>query len=82
MNSLLGPKPNLWKVMSSLVSQEAEARRTLYSNAAGHDAGSNSGGKSLVTGTHMELKSAMKNMDNLNPAAYLNNVANIINKTL
>ena len=82
MNSLLGPKPNLWKVMSSLVSQEAEARRTLYSNAARHDAGSNSGRKSLVTGTHMELKSAMKNMDNLNPAAYLNNVANIINKTL
>ena len=44
-NGLNGKHPNIWKVISNFVKQEAEARRMMLMEAADYDTHSNTGRK-------------------------------------
>ena len=53
------------KVISSLVSQEAEARRTLISNAGGTDITVNQGRQQIVKQLHFRLRSIIKRVEDV-----------------
>jgi hypothetical protein len=75
MKMLLGNRPNLWRFMESLVSQEADTRRLLVSNAAGLDLTSNPGRRQLMKDKHFRILSIIKRIDKLTEDIYLQSLA-------
>jgi hypothetical protein len=79
MKLLLGPNPDLWKTLQSLVSQEAETRRILMNNAAGLDLTVNSGRKQLLMDSNTRLQRIVQRISDLSPEVYLRTLANHLN---
>ena len=79
MKSLLGINPNLWIIMQSLVSQEAETRTILMNNAAGLDLTVNQGRNQRQKDSAFRLKSIVKRFADLSPEMYLQCLAKHLN---
>lgn len=80
LKMLLGNKPNLWRFMASLVSQEAETRRLLVSNVAGLDITSNQGRRQLMKDKHFRVLSIIKHVDDLTAEVYLQTLAKYMDR--
>ena len=79
-NSLNGKHPNLWKVLSNFVKQEAEARRMLLMEAADYDTHNNTGRKRNSEAYKARVKSIVSKFGVLPDAGYLQQIAHELSK--
>jgi hypothetical protein len=75
MKNILGSKPNLWKVIQSLIAEEADTRRLLVSHATGQDLSTNTGRMQNVKEKHERILSLVKRFQDLSPGVYLRAMA-------
>ena len=78
MRNILGAKPNLWKVIQSLIAEEADTRRLLVSHAIGQDLSANTGRMQNVKEKHDRILCLVKRFQDLSPGVYLRAMSAII----
>ena len=74
-NRLCGMSPNIWKIMNIFNKVEADAHRSLLTNAMGRDGSGNSGRMADIEARQQAIKSIVENTAMLSEADYLQQLA-------